>query len=380
MTVRLPSKAVSGAVVAKWAALVLAWASVSPAWSLTLGALSVRSMAGQPLQASIEVLRITPEEAATLQLRLASEDTYRSIGAERDPALQTTRLTLEPVTAGTPGSGYVISVVTAQPVSSTFVDLIVEARSSEGRISREYTVLLKGTSPQTASTASAASPTAPAKSPAATAPASPRAAAASDGKRPSHRTIRTEEGETLFAIARREKPDGVTLQQMVDALYHGNPRAFRAGDKGRLLAGSTLTIPTTANAIREAASPPPPPQPAPKSPAVAPALAPASTPAVAASSASVSTSVPTSASSVPAASVAAVSPAVIAPSAPASSLAPASAPRASTPLAAANSRGNADVWSSAWLMPAAALVLGLLLGMAVWAAWTTWRRARRADG
>jgi len=271
-------------------------------------------------------------------------------------------------------------VVTAQPVSSTFVDLIVEARSSEGRISREYTVLLKGTSPQTASTASAASPTAPAKSPAATAPASPRAAAASDGKRPSHRTIRTEEGETLFAIARREKPDGVTLQQMVDALYHGNPRAFRAGDKGRLLAGSTLTIPTTANAIREAASPPPPPQPAPKSPAVAPALAPASTPAVAASSASVSTSVPTSASSVPAASVAAVSPAVIAPSAPASSLAPASAPRASTPLAAANSRGNADVWSSAWLMPAAALVLGLLLGMAVWAAWTTWRRARRADG
>ncbi|MEK0418887.1 MAG: hypothetical protein RI949_2893, partial [Pseudomonadota bacterium] len=172
MTVRLLSKAVSGAVVAKWAALVLAWASVSPAWSLTLGALSVRSMAGQPLQASIEVLRITPEEAATLQLRLASEDTYRSIGAERDPALQTTRLTLEPVTAGTPGSGYVISVVTAQPVSSTFVDLIVEARSSEGRISREYTVLLKGTSPQTASTASAASPTAPAKSPAATAPAS----------------------------------------------------------------------------------------------------------------------------------------------------------------------------------------------------------------
>ena len=380
MTVRLPSKAVSGAVVAKWAALVLAWASVSPAWSLTLGALSVRSMAGQPLQASIEVLRITPEEAATLQLRLASEDTYRSIGAERDPALQTTRLTLEPVTAGTPGSGYVISVVTAQPVSSTFVDLIVEARSSEGRISREYTVLLKGTSPQTASTASAASPTAPAKSPAATAPASPRAAAASDGKRPSHRTIRTEEGETLFAIARREKPDGVTLQQMVDALYHGNPRAFRAGDKGRLLAGSTLTIPTTANAIREAASPPPPPQPAPKSPAVALALAPASTPAVAASSASVSTSVPTSASSVPAASVAAVSPAVIAPSAPASSLAPASALRASTPPAAANSRGNADVWSSAWLMPAAALVLGLLLGMAVWAAWTTWRRARRADG
>ena len=304
------------------------------AWSLTLGALSVRSMTGQPLQASIEVLRITPEEAASVQLRLASEETYRSMGADRDPALQTVRMTLETAGSAASGSGYVVSVVSSQPVKSSFLDLIVEARSSEGRVSREYTVLLKG-----------AAATAP--------PKSSSSSRSSGPQKSSPRTVVAEEGESLFAIAQREKPEDVTLQQMVDALYHSNPRAFRSGDKARLLAGSKLTIPATSQGIRDAATPPraaPAPSPAPAaSGAATAASAPASTPA---SQASAAASMP-----------------VVSPIQTPASQSSAPAAPAAPPLAP----------DTSWWWPLAHLLLGLVIGAALWAARSAWVRARRSD-
>lgn len=326
-----------------WVGLTALLAAES-AWSLTLGALSVRSMSGQPLQASIEVLRITPEEAASVQLRLASEETYRSMGADRDPSLQTVRMTLETVGSTASGSGYVVSVVSTQPVKSSFLDLIVEARSSEGRLSREYTVLLKG----------------------AAAPAPPKSSSGSRSsgtQKSSPRIVVAEEGETLFAIARREKPEDVTLQQMVDALYLGNPRAFRSGDKGRLLAGSKLTIPATSQGIRDAATPV---RAASPKPAALPAPAP--TAASAAASAASGATTPASASASSPASAASVSASIVtAPplQAPASQAsAPAAPPRAA---------------DTSWWWPLAHLVLGLVIGAALWAARSAWVRARRSD-
>ena len=323
------------------------------AWSLTLGALSVRSMTGQPLQASIEVLRITPEEAASVQLRLASEDTYRSMGADRDPALQTVRMSLETVGSAASASGYVVSVVSTQPVKSSFLDLIVEARSSEGRVSREYTVLLKG----------------------AAAPAPPKSSSSSKSSGPqksSPRIVVAEEGETLFAIARREKPEDVTLQQMVDALYHGNPRAFRSGDKERLLAGSKLTIPPTSQGIRDAAAPAPAP-----APASTPTPAPASTPPRAESpkpvvSQSASPVAVQTAKSVPAAASAAPA---AASETPTSAVASASTP----PPPASVPAAPLQTVETSWWWPAAHLILGLVIGAALWAARSAWIRARRFD-
>ena len=273
------------------------------------------------------------------------------MGADRDPALQTVRMSLETVGSAASASGYVVSVVSTQPVKSSFLDLIVEARSSEGRISREYTVLLEG----------------------AAAPAPPKSSSSSKSSGPqksSPRIVVAEEGETLFAIARREKPEDVTLQQMVDALYHGNPRAFRSGDKERLLAGSKLTIPPTSQGIRDAAAPAP-------APASTPTPAPASTPPRAESpkpvvSQSASPVGVQTAKSVPAAASAAPA---AASETPISAVASASTP----PPPASVPAAPLQTVETSWWWPAAHLILGLVIGAALWAARSAWIRARRFD-
>jgi pilus assembly protein FimV len=52
------------------------------------------------------------------------------------------------------------------------------------------------------------------------------------------------QGDTLFRIAGKTRPPGVTLHQMVLALYRANPDAFLDGNINQLVVGRTLTIPT----------------------------------------------------------------------------------------------------------------------------------------
>ena len=96
-------------------------------------------------------------------------------------------------------------------------------------------------------------------------------------------------GDTLFSIARRTRHDGVTLNQMLLAIFRANPDAFVGGNINRLTAGRVLAIPSRdvalsvppAEALRQvqaliAAKVPPPPappvvkEPPPKPPPVPP--------------------------------------------------------------------------------------------------------------
>ena len=52
--------------------------------------------------------------------------------------------------------------------------------------------------------------------------------------------------ETLWAIADRLRPDGVTINQMMIAIYQSNPAAF-GGNINVLRAGATLRLPETAD-------------------------------------------------------------------------------------------------------------------------------------
>lgn len=56
-------------------------------------------------------------------------------------------------------------------------------------------------------------------------------------------------GDTLFGIARQLRPEGVTLHQMVLALYRSNPDAFTAGNINQLRAGAMLQLPDKAVAM-----------------------------------------------------------------------------------------------------------------------------------
>jgi len=83
---------------------------------------------------------------------------------------------------------------------------------------------------------------APAPAPRAAAPA-PAPAASGDGG-----SYTVKPGDTLGKIALRNKSAGVSLDQMLVAMFQANPNAFIGQNMNRVLAGRTLTIPANSDA------------------------------------------------------------------------------------------------------------------------------------
>jgi len=240
----------------------------SQAWALGLGRLSVQSSLGETLRAEIEVTSITPEEAASLRLRVAPPDVYRTSGVEYNPALPSASVQLVQS-----NGRQVLRVTTERAVLEPFVDLIVEATWASGRLVREYTMLFDPPQERLAATPPAETapvltpapsstvplappPAAPAATPAPIA-AAPRApstrAAAAPAPRPAAGaapasaggdTVRVARGDSLSRIAGRTAPSGVSLDQMLVSLFRTNPDAFVGDNMNRLKAGSVLTVPS----------------------------------------------------------------------------------------------------------------------------------------
>ena len=118
--------------------LVVAALSAMPlsADAASLGRLSVWSTLGQPLRAEVEVTA-TPEEQGTLVARIASTETYRQAGLDYSPSLSSLRVTVD-----RRGSRPIIRISSEQPMKEAFIDILIELSWSNGRLSREYTLLL----------------------------------------------------------------------------------------------------------------------------------------------------------------------------------------------------------------------------------------------
>ena len=74
----------------------------TPSWALGLGRINVQSGLGEALRAEIEVTSITPEESASLRLRVASPEAYRAAGIEYNAALGGAQVTLQRLPDGRP--------------------------------------------------------------------------------------------------------------------------------------------------------------------------------------------------------------------------------------------------------------------------------------
>ena len=260
-----------------------------------LGRLAVLSGLGQPLRAEIEVVSLQRGEAESLSARIATPDAFREAGVEYGAAVPRVRTVLE----RRPNDRYVIVLSTPQPVEEPFLDLLVELNWASGRLVRQYTFLLdpvdyRGPQPIAAAPSrpattevrpveaprppevSAAAPAAPAvappaasaepapsapvapppaETPAAQTPATPApapAAPASAAQAPADApklasepvaTYEVQKGDTLSKVALQYKPEGVTLQQMLVALYRANEDAFIQKNMNLVRAGRVLTIP-----------------------------------------------------------------------------------------------------------------------------------------
>lgn len=85
-----------------------------------LGDVAPRSYIGQPLAADIDLLALTPDELANLQVRLADANVYRGANVAMNPALSTVRLQVEKR-----GQKPVLHVTTTQPVAADYVHVYV---------------------------------------------------------------------------------------------------------------------------------------------------------------------------------------------------------------------------------------------------------------
>ncbi|WP_036232177.1 hypothetical protein, partial [Methylibium sp. T29-B] len=128
--------------------------------ALGLGRLSVQSALGEALRAEIDVTALTPEEASSLKVKVASPDAYRAAGVDYNAALSAANVTLQRRADGRP----YLRLTGDRPVGEPFVDVILELNWSSGRLVREFTMLFDPPATRAAAPASAPAVISPAPS------------------------------------------------------------------------------------------------------------------------------------------------------------------------------------------------------------------------
>jgi pilus assembly protein FimV len=269
----------------------LAFAAPIAVHAAGLGRLTVLSPLGQPLNAEIEIVALRPGEEDTLSARTAPLEAFEAAGIEPSAVLNTVRFAVE-----RRDNRRILRVTTTQPVNEPFVELLVELQWHNGRLVREYTFLLdppeykprdalavapapKPAKPAAEVEAKPVEPAAPAPPPLAVAPPpaptaeSEKPAPAAEPEKPatpaqpekpaagvevvkepakeeSPQLLADEpgvyevvQGDTLGKIARDKLPPGITLNQMLVAIYRANQDAFIRENLNLVRAGRILNIP-----------------------------------------------------------------------------------------------------------------------------------------
>ena len=205
-----------------------------------MGGINVVSALGQPLKAEVELVSVNKAEKASLVARLASPDVYRGAGLEYPYG---TKFKFQ-IESRANGESY-IKVSSAQPINDPFVSMLVELTWASGKLLREYTFLLDppdyvAERPESAQVQAVAP--AVLSAPLETA-AKPVGQAAPAEKSVATGKITVQRGDTLNKIARQNKPDEVSLERMLVALYRANADQFDAKNMNRIKAGKILRLP-----------------------------------------------------------------------------------------------------------------------------------------
>lgn len=205
-----------------------------------LGKLSVLSAIGQPLRAELDI-SATKEELSSLTVRVAPPDAFNQAGIQYASVLSGLAFVLDKRADGRP----YYRVNSDRPVNDPFLDMLIELNWASGRLVREYTFLLdppEAFQKQPPVAPAVVAPEAKPEPAAAVdrAPSAARSAAPTAGG--NERAVKP--GDTLGKIAIESRPEGVSLDQMLLALFRSNEDAFIEGNMNRLKAGKILKIPS----------------------------------------------------------------------------------------------------------------------------------------
>jgi pilus assembly protein FimV len=272
----LPLKGIRLSVLGAAVAVAMGVASTN-ASAFALGQLKVQSALGEPLRAEIDVTEMAASEAESLKINVAGADAFKNAGVPYNAALSDVKATLQ----RRAGGQYVVRLTGTRPLNDPFIDLLLEANGSSGRMVRDYTVLLDPPAtrqPASSAPISPSSPqisappaersgqaaararrerapvvpvTAPPAAAPAPAPSAPQAApSAAAPARPAAggEQVTVQRGDTASKIAGAHKPADISLDQMLVALLLANPDAFIGGNVNRIRAGAVLDLPSAAEA------------------------------------------------------------------------------------------------------------------------------------
>lgn len=192
---------------------VLALSACCSAWSFSLAHPNLLSHQGEPLKVEIELLELSAEEGLGLGVTVAKESTYQASHMEWDPSLSSTQVSLITTSA----QRHVLRIEGQQALGPNFVDLLLEFHWATGSVNKEIGLILDK-DPKTS------------------------------GNTNLSNEVRIVQGDTASEIAARYLDPSTTLNQMLVALLRSNPKAFVQHNVNRMIAGQTLSIPSSAQA------------------------------------------------------------------------------------------------------------------------------------
>ncbi len=243
----------------------LSWISPLSVYALGLGSIDMRSTLNQRLDARIELMRVRGDELNGLEVSLATVETFRRAGIDRPNFL--TRIKFELVKPSSGGKPY-IRLSSSKPITEPFLNFLIEVNWSNGRLLREFTVLvdppvLSAEREQRSIQAPVSRPAPvqqqPRRAPARTARAVPppqqrtRRSVPPRASRPAPEILQTaaggieygpvKRGDTLWEIANQMRSgSSVSVPQMMMALLESNPRAFIDSNVNNLKMGHVLRL------------------------------------------------------------------------------------------------------------------------------------------
>jgi pilus assembly protein FimV len=218
--------------------------------ALGLGQIRIKSALNEPLDAEIQLLQVRDLDPRQILPKMANTDQFAMAGIDRSRLLSDVNFQ---VTLNQNGTGS-IRLTSSRPVREPFLNLLVEVNWPNGRLVREYTVLLDPPAFQATTIGGGTAPVPAQSAPAVVSAPQPVSAPPARSRGPAD-NIRThanpqtqvfvETNDTLGRLAKRYSPGGGTsLNQMMLALQRKNPQAFPNSNINFLKAGVVLDLPS----------------------------------------------------------------------------------------------------------------------------------------
>jgi FimV-like protein len=202
------------------------------AQALTLSRPVVQSKQGEALRVEIDVSEITIAEQIELQATIASPEVYKAAKVEA-PLVNGQPLEVQVQLLRRDHGWPYIKITSKQPITSNFLDLLIDLRWATGRLLRDVSLSIDDGSAKKS-----------------TAPVMPGTIDGRGGKTPmpsvnsTDGQILVKHGDTASELTANKTPDNVSLEQMLVALLRNNPDAFVDANVNRMKEGALLTLPT----------------------------------------------------------------------------------------------------------------------------------------